>query len=91
MLNRFFVAYQGRREGALSVAFEVLIMNYETDFINLFIFSYLALNIDLFIFNCLTSNFCSPKNIYFGRRREQLFMDAEKKRSYKVRNFSVPD
>ena len=50
-------------------------MNCETDFINLFIFKYLVLNINLFIFNCLTSNFCFPKNMYFARR-ERLFMDA---------------
>ena len=36
--------YQGRSEGASSVAFEVLITKSEIDFIN------------LFIFNCLTSN-----------------------------------
>ena len=79
---------QGCREGTSSVAFEVLTMNYETDFTNLFIFNYLvsnmnlfivsclALNINLFIFNCLTSNFCFPKNIYFASRRERLFMDV---------------
>ena len=80
---------QGHREGTSSVAFEVLIMNCEIDFINLFIFNYLAssiilfilfncltLNINLSIFNCLTSNFCFPKNIYFASRRERVFMDV---------------
>ena len=58
------------REGTSSVAFEVLIMNCEKDFIHWFIFNYLASNINLFIFNCLTLNFCFPK------RREPLFVDA---------------
>ena len=26
---------------------------------------------NLFIFNCLTSNFCFPENIFFASRREQ--------------------
>ena len=47
---------QGRSEGASSVAFEVLIIKSEIDFINLFIFNCLTSNINLFIFNCLTSN-----------------------------------
>ena len=55
---------QGRSEGTLSVALEVLIIKSEKDFIN------------LFIFNCLTSNFCFPKNIFFASRRKRLFMDA---------------
>ena len=65
---------QGRREGTSSVAFQVLIMNCKKDFINLFIFNYLPSNKNLFILNCLTSNFCFPKNIYFTSRREQLFV-----------------
>ena len=67
---------QGRREGTSSVAFEVLIMNCKKDFINLFIFNYLPSNKNLFILNCLMSNFCFPKNMYFASRREQLFVDA---------------
>ena len=48
---------QRRREGGTSgVAFEVLIMNFETDFMNLFIFNYLMSTINLFILNYLTSN-----------------------------------
>ena len=64
------------REVTSSVAFEVLIVNCEIDFINLFICNYLTLNINLFIFSCLSPNFCFPKNIYFASRREQLLMDA---------------
>ena len=54
----------GRSEGTSSVAFEVLIIKSEINFIN------------LFIFNCLTSNFCFLKIIFFASRRERLFMDA---------------
>ena len=89
-LQQFCIPYvhQGRSEGISSVAFEVLIINCEIDFINLFIFNCLTSNINLFIFNCLTSNinlfnfncltsnFCFPKNISFANRRERLFMDA---------------
>ena len=75
-------------EGTSSVAFEVLIINCEIYFINLFIFNYLTSNINLFIFkclisninlfnfNCFTSNICFPKNTSFANRRERLFMDA---------------
>ena len=55
---------QGRSEGTSSVAFDVLIINCQIEFIN------------LFIFNCLRSNFCSPKNISFASRREWLLMNA---------------
>ena len=47
---------QGRSEGTSSVAFEVLIIKSEIDFINLFIFNCLMSNVNFFIFNCLTSN-----------------------------------
>ena len=40
--------YQGRSEGASSVAFKVLIIKSEIDFINLFIFNCLTSNIQLF-------------------------------------------
>ena len=62
------------REGTSSVAFEVLIMNCEKDFINLCIFNCLTLNINLFIFNFLTSNFCFPKNIWQAEKN-WLFVD----------------
>ena len=79
---------QWRSEGISSVAFKVLIINCQIDFINLlifncltldinlFIFNCLMLDINLFIFNCLTSNFCFPKIISFASRREWLLMDA---------------
>ena len=67
---------QGHREDSSSIAFEVLIMNCEEDFINLFIFNCLKSNINLLIFNCLTSNFCFLRNIYFINRRERPLVDA---------------
>ena len=51
-----FYRHQGRSDGTSSAAFEVLIINCEIDFINLFIFNCLTSNINLLIFNCLTSN-----------------------------------
>ena len=63
---------QGRSEGTSSVAFEVLIIKSEIDFINLFIFNCLTSNINLFFFNCLTSSFCFPKNTFFASRRERI-------------------
>ena len=84
---RLLNSLQGCSEGNSSVAFEVLVINCEIDFINLFIFNCLTSNINLFIFNCLTSDinlfnfncltssFCFLKNISFASRRERLFMD----------------
>ena len=67
----------GRVRATSSVAFEVLIMNCETDFINLFIFNYLALNINLFIFNCLTSNFYFlKKNVFRKKERTAVYERA---------------
>ena len=51
---------QGRSEGTSNVAFEVLIINCQIDFINLFIFNCLRSNINFFTPNCLMSNFRSP-------------------------------
>ena len=58
---------QGRSEGTSRLAFEVLIVKSEIDFVNLFIFNCLTSNISLFNFNCLTWNFCFPKNIFFRK------------------------
>ena len=69
------------KEGTSSVAYEILIMNCKNDFINMFIFNYLASNINLFIFSSLTldinlfifnflmSRFCIPKNIFRKQKR----------------------
>ena len=43
-------------KGSSSVAFEVLIINCQIDFMNLFIFNCLTSDIILFIFNCLRSD-----------------------------------
>ena len=50
------LGYQERNEGTSSVTFEVLISKSEIYFINLFIFNCLTSNTSLFIFSCLTSN-----------------------------------
>ena len=60
---------QGRSEGTSSLAFEVLIVKSEIDFVNLFIFNCLTSNISLFNFNCLSSIFCFPKNIFFSKQK----------------------
>ena len=70
------VTARGNREDTSSVAFEVLIINYQIDFINLSIFYCLTSNINLFICDWLTSNFCFPKITSFTSRRERLFLDA---------------
>ena len=67
---------QGRREGTSSVVFEVQIMNCEIDFINLFIFNHLNLNVNLFIFSCLTSNFCFSKNKFRKQKRTAVYERA---------------
>ena len=66
---------QGYSKCTSNIAFEVLIINCQIDFINVFIFNPLTSNINLFNFNYLTSNFCFPKSISFANRRERLFMD----------------
>ena len=60
---------QGRSEGTSSLAFELLIVKSEIDFVNLFIFNCLTSNISLFNFNCLSSIFCFPKNIFFRKQK----------------------
>ena len=58
------LAMEGSSESTSSVPFEVLMINCHIEFIN------------LFILNCLTSNFCFPKNISCTSRRERLFMNG---------------
>ena len=48
-------------------------MNCKKDFVNLFIFSYLTVNINLFIFKCLTSHFCFLKNISRKQNRTAVY------------------
>ena len=60
---------QERSEGTSRLAFEVLIVKSEIDFVNLFIFNCLTSNISLFNFNCLSSIFCFPKNIFFRKQK----------------------
>ena len=67
---------QGHSEGTSSLAFEVLIINCQIYFINLFIFNCLTLNIKLFIFKFLDVKFLFfPNVLSFANRREWLFME----------------
>ena len=61
---------QGRSEGISSVAFEVLIMNYQIHFINLVISNCLTLNINLFIFNFFDVKFWFSENHIFRKQKE---------------------
>ena len=60
----FKYLYQGRSEGTSSVAFEVLIINCQTCFK------------DLFSFTCLISNFSFPKRYIICRQKRKAVMDA---------------
>ena len=55
---------KGCSEGTSSIAFEFLIINCQTYFIN------------FFSFNCLTSNFCFSKKYIFQRQRRTTVMGA---------------
>ena len=61
------IMLQGRSEGTSSVAFEVLIINCQIYFINLFIFNCLTLNIKLFIFQLFDVKFLFSKNHLFRK------------------------
>ena len=64
VIFRIGVLEKRRSEGISNVAFEVLIINCQIDFIN------------FFIFNCLTSNFCFPKNHIFRKQKRMTFSDV---------------
>ena len=66
---------QGCSEGTSSVSFEVLIINCQMYFINLFILNCLTLNIKLFIFKLFGVKYLCPKNHVFRNRIKRLFMD----------------
>ena len=59
---------QGHSQGTSSVAFEVLIINCQAYFINLFIFACLTLNINLFIFNLIDVKFLFSENHIFRKQ-----------------------
>ena len=63
------ILIQGRNEGTSSVAFEVLIINCQIDFINLFIFNCLTLNIKLFIFKLSDVKFLFSENYVFRKQK----------------------
>ena len=60
---------QGCSEGTSSVTFEVLIINCQICFINLFIFNCLTLNIKLFIFKLFDVKFLFSKNHVFRKQK----------------------
>ena len=60
---------QGRSESTSSVAFEVLIINCQIYFINLFIFNCLTLNIKLFIFKLFDVKFLFSENHVFRKQK----------------------
>ena len=60
---------QGCSEGTSSVAFEVLIINCQIYFINLFIFNCLTLNIKLFIFKLFDVKFLFSENHVFRKQK----------------------
>ena len=64
---------QGRSEGTSSAAFEVLTIDCQTYFINLFIFDCLTLNIKLFIFKLLDVNFLFSKNVFRKQKRTAVY------------------
>lgn len=66
---------QERSETTSNVACEVLIINCQINFINLFFLNCVASNITLLLFNCLISNFCFLKIKSFASRSERLFME----------------
>ena len=66
-----YLCEQGRSEGTSSVAFEVLIINCQIYFINLFIFNCLTLNIKLFIFKLFDVEFLFSENHVFCKQKER--------------------
>ena len=70
---------QGSSEGTSSVSFEVLIINCQMYFINLFILNCLTLNIKLFIFKLFGVKYLCPKNHVFRKQNKTAvygLMDA---------------
>ena len=63
------MSFQGRREGASSVAFEVLIINCQIYLINLFIFNCLTLNVNLSIFILFDIKLLFSENHIFRKQK----------------------
>ena len=62
---------QGRSEGTSSVEFEILIINCQTYFTNLFIFNCLTSNMELFIFKLFDVKFLVSKNHVFRKQKRK--------------------
>ena len=67
--SNFVTISQGRSEGTSSIAFEVLTINCQIYFINLFIFNCLTLNINLFIFNLFDVKYLFSENYIFCKQK----------------------
>ena len=63
------MSFQGRREGASSVAFEVLIINCQIYLINLFIFNCLTLYVNLSIFILFDIKLLFSENHIFRKQK----------------------
>ena len=68
VLNHELVLKKGHSEGTSSVAFEVLIMNCQIYFLNLFIFNCLILNITLFMFSLFEVKFLFSEIHIFSKQ-----------------------
>ena len=76
---------QGRSEGTSSVAFELLIINCQIYYINLFIFNCLALNVNLFIFNLCDVKFLfSESHICRKQKRTAVYWRASLVSDFKL-------
>ena len=73
---------QGCREGTSIVAFEVLIINCQIYFINLFIFNCLTLNIKLFIFKLFDVKFLFSENHAFRKQKRTAVYGVMDARPY---------
>ena len=79
--------FQGRSEGTSSVAFEVLIINCQIYFINLFIFNCLTLNIKLFIFNLFGVKLLFSKNhVFCKQKRTALYGLMDMRLQFRILN-----
>ena len=67
--NSLELFFLGGSKGTSSVAFEVLIINCQTYFINLFIFKCLTINMKVFIFKMFDVKFLFSENHVFREKK----------------------
>ena len=80
--HNFSILIQVRNEGTSRVAFEVLIINCQIDFINLFIFNCLTLNIKFFIFKLFDFKFLFSENHVFRKQKRTTIYGLTDVRPY---------